>query len=76
MKKNIMIINADREAAQTVKDNLACPSTNLVLVHSITRVGREWGMTLRYIDLLAEHGVKLLCVRERLLFSEKGVTAF
>lgn len=35
MKKNIMIINADREAAQIVKDNLTCPSTNILCVSSI-----------------------------------------
>ena len=35
MKKNIMIINADREAAQIVKDNLACPSTNIFCVSSM-----------------------------------------
>lgn len=35
MKKNIMIINADREAAQIVKDNLACPSTNILCVSSM-----------------------------------------
>ena len=40
----------------------------------VTRTGREWGMMQRYIDLLAEHGVKLLCIRERLLFSDKGET--
>ena len=35
MKKNIMIINADCEAVQIVKDNLACPSTNILCVSSI-----------------------------------------
>ena len=35
MKKNIMIINADREAARVVKDNLVCPSTNILCVPSI-----------------------------------------
>lgn len=38
----------------------------------VTRTGREWGMTQRCIDLLAEHAVKLLCIRERFLFSDKG----
>lgn len=40
----------------------------------VTRTGREWSMTQRCIDLLAEHAVKLLCIRERLLFSDKGET--
>ena len=35
MKKNIMIINADREAAQIVKANLTCSSTNILCVSSI-----------------------------------------
>lgn len=35
MKKSIMIINADREAARIVKDNLACPSTNVLCVYSM-----------------------------------------
>ncbi len=30
MKKNVMIINADREAAQIVKDSLSDPSTNIL----------------------------------------------
>jgi len=38
MWKNIMIINADREAAQIVKDNLACPSTNILCVSSMHEV--------------------------------------
>ena len=32
----------------------------------------EWGMTKRYIDLLTRHKVKLLCIRDRLLFDENG----
>ena len=35
MKKNIMIINTNREAAQIMKDNLACPSTNILCVPSM-----------------------------------------
>ncbi len=35
MKKNIMIINAVREAAQIVKDNLADPSTNILCASSM-----------------------------------------
>lgn len=47
-----------------------------MLINSIDRIGREWGMTQRYIDLLAEHRVKILCIKERCLFSEKGVSQF
>ena len=31
-------------------------------------------MTQRYIDLLTRHKVKLLCIRDRLLFDENGAT--
>ena len=41
---------------------------------NLTRIGREWGMTQRYIDLLTRHKVKLLCIRDRLLFDENGAT--
>ena len=45
-----------------------------MIVHSLTRIGREWGMTQSYIDLLTRHKVKLLCIRDRLLFDENGAT--
>ena len=41
---------------------------------SLTRIGRKWGMTQSYIDLLTRHKVKLLCIRDRLLFDENGAT--
>ena len=31
-------------------------------------------MTQRYIDLLTQHRVKLLCIRDQLLFGENGAT--
>ena len=48
MKKNIMIINADREAAQIVKDNLACPSTNILCVSSIYNAEERKCITINY----------------------------
>ncbi len=33
-------------------------------------------MTQSYIDLLTRHKVKLLCVRDRLLFDENGPKPF
>lgn len=33
-------------------------------------------MTQSYIDQLTRHKVKLLCIKERCLFSEKGVIHF
>ena len=47
---------------------------DVVLVHSLTRISREWGMTQRYIDLLTRHKVKLLCIRDQLLFDGNGAT--
>ena len=29
MKKNIMVINKNREEAQLIKENLPCPNTNI-----------------------------------------------
>ena len=48
----------------------------MVLVNSIDRIGREWGMTQAYIDFLTQHKVKLLCIRDRQLFNKQGVTYF
>lgn len=33
-------------------------------------------MTQRYIDQLTRHKVKLLCIRDRLLFDENGANPF
>ena len=64
--------NLDRPALQKVTEAVAAGRVDVVLVHSLTRIGREWGMTQRYIDLLTRHKVKLLCIRDRLLFDENG----
>ena len=65
-------LTLDRPAFQEVTRAVLAGKVDVVLVHSLTRIGREWGMTKRYIDLLAEHGVKLLCIQGRLLFSDKS----
>ena len=69
-------LTLDRPALQKVTEAVLAGKVDMVLVKSIDRIGREWGRTQRYIDLLTEHKVHLLCVRDRLLFSEKGVTHF
>jgi len=69
-------LTLDRPALQKVIEAVLAGRVDMVLVKSIDRIGREWGMTQRYIDLLTEHKVRLLCVRDRLLFSEKSVTHF
>ena len=69
-------LTLDRPALQKVTEAVLSGRVDMVLVKSIDRIGREWGVTQRYIDLLVEHKVQLLCVRDRLLFSEKGATHF
>ena len=69
-------LTLDRPALQKVTQAVLAGEVELVLVNSLTRIGREWGMTQRYIDLLTEHGVKLLCIKERCLFSDKVVSQF
>lgn len=62
-----------RPALQKVTQAVLAGEVELVLIN---RIGREWGMTQRYIDLLAEHRVKLMCIKERCLFSDKVVSRF
>ncbi len=65
MKKNIMIINADSETAQIVKDNLACPSTNILCVSSIHEallsfMDKEFCLVILDACISAEDDHKLL----------------
>ena len=62
----------DRPALREVTEAVVAGKVDVVLVHNLTRIGREWGMARSYIDLLTQHKVKLLCVRDRLLFDETG----
>ena len=62
----------DRPALQKVTEAVVAGRVDVVLVHNLTRIGREWRMTQSYIDLLTRHKVKLLCIRDRLLFDENG----
>ena len=43
---------------------------------SLDRLGQNWGMTKQYIDLLTEHKVKLLCVRERMMIDSSSFSPF
>ena len=65
-------LTLDRPALQKVTEAVVSGRVDVVIVHSLTRIGRECGMTQRYIDLLTRHKVKLLCIRDRLLFDENG----
>ena len=66
----------DRPGLEMVTQAVLAGKVDMVLVNSIDRIGREWGMTQAYIDLLTQHKVKLLCIRDRLLFDKQGVTYF
>ena len=66
----------DRPGLEKVTQAVLAGEVDMVLVNSIDRIGREWGMTQAYIDLLTQHKVKLLCIRDRLLFDKQGVTYF
>ena len=66
----------DRPGLEKVTQAVLAGEVDMVLVNSIDRIGREWGMTQAYIDLLTKHKVKLLCIRDRLLFDKQGVTYF
>ena len=65
-------VTLNRPALQEVTEAVLAGRVDVVLVHNLARIGREWGMTQRYIDLLTRHKVKLLCIRDRLLFDENG----
>ena len=69
-------LTLDRPALQKVTEAVAAGRVDVVLVHSLTRIGRERGMTQRYIDLLTRHKVKLQCIRDRLLFDKNGAAPF
>ena len=65
MKKNIMIINADHESAQIVKDNLACASTNFFCVSSMHDalqifIKMEFCLVILDASISAEDDYKLL----------------
>jgi len=65
-------LTLDRPGLEKITQAVLAGEVDMVLVNSIDRIGREWGMTQAYIDLLTQHKVKLLCIRDRLLFDENG----
>ena len=59
-------LTLDRPALQELTEAVFAGKVDVVLVNSLDRLGRNWGMTKQYIDLLAEHKVKSQRVLERL----------
>ena len=66
----------DRPALQEVMEAVLDGKVDVVLVNSLDRLGRDWGMTKQYIDLLTEYKVKLLCLRERVSSDSFGFSPF
>ena len=69
-------LNLDRPALQELTEADFAGKVDVVLVNSLDRIGRDWGMTKQYIDLLTEHKVKLLCVRERMMIDSSSFSPF
>ena len=62
----------DRPALQEVMEAVLAGKVDVVLISSLDRIGRDWGI----IALLTEHKVKLLCLRERVSSDISGVSPF
>ena len=69
-------LTLDRPALQEVMEAVLAGKVDVVLISSLDRIGRDWGMTKQYIDLLTEHKVKLLCLRERVSSDSFGFLPF
>ena len=69
-------LTLDRPALQEVMEAVLAGKVDVVLISSLDRIGRDWGMTKQYIALLTEHKVKLLCLRERVSSDISGVSPF
>ena len=69
-------LTLDRPALQELTEADFAGKVDVVLVNSLDRIGRDWGMTKQYIDLLTEHTVKLLCARERLMIDYASFSPF
>ena len=66
----------DCPALQEVMEAVLAGKVDVVLISSLDRIGRDWGMTKQYIALLTEHKVKLLCVRERMMIDSSSFSPF
>ena len=66
----------DRPALQEVMEAVLAGKVDVVLISSLDRIGRDWGMTKQYIALLTEHKVKLLCLRERVSIDSSNFSPF
>lgn len=69
-------LTLDRPALAEVTRAVCAGEVDLVLVNNLSRIGRRWGMTQSYIDLLTAHKVSLLCVSEGLVVSTHPLSLF
>ena len=69
-------LTLDRPALQELTEADFAGKVDVVLISSLDRIGRDWGMTKQYIDLLTEHKVKLLCLRERVSIDSSSFSPF
>ena len=60
-------VTLDRPVLREVTEAVLAGRVDVVLVNSFDRLGRDRSVTKQYIDLLAEHKVKLHCVREQMI---------
>lgn len=67
-------LKLDRPALQRVTKAVMDGKVDIVLVNSIDRIARQWGLRESYTKFLTENKVKLVCVKDRLIISDEGVS--
>lgn len=63
-------LTLERPGLKKVTEALLTGQAETLIVMSMDRIGRIWNETERYINLLTEHGIKVLCAKEGYLFSK------
>lgn len=69
-------LTLDRPALAEVTRAVCAGEVDVVLAKNLSRIGRGWGLTQSYIDLLNEHRVSLLCVSEGLIISNHSLYSY
>ena len=62
----------DRPALQELMEAVLAGKVDVVLISSLDRIGRDWGMTKQYIALRSQPQVKRRCLRERVCSDISG----
>lgn len=66
----------DRPALAEVTKAIYAGKVDMVLVKDISRIGRGFGVTQSYIDILVENKVSLLCVTDELKITNRNLYSF